>query len=243
MIRTIVLAAIAALAPALRAEEVQGLILPLHSVAVATPVQDVVREIFVEEGDTVTEGQRLARLRDTQEMLEIQRIERLIAMREFAAKGMSELLKEKMVSREAAMEKQTELDLAKAEREIVKERLEEKTIKSPLDGIVVKKHKEPGEAVERVATLFDIVNIDQVYAQFYLDPKWMARTAVGQRIPVRIPVLGDAPEFDGVVSFVDPRIDAASGLFRVKVLIDNPRHEIKAGMRASADFEKAVAAR
>jgi multidrug efflux pump subunit AcrA (membrane-fusion protein) len=38
------------------------------------------------------------------------------------------------------------------------------------------------------------------------------------------------------VSFIDPRIDAASGLFRVKLLLDNPNHDIKAGMRAQGDF-------
>jgi multidrug efflux pump subunit AcrA (membrane-fusion protein) len=42
----------------------------------------------------------------------------------------------------------------------------------------------------------------------------------------------------GKVSFIDPRIDAASVLFRVKVLLDNKDHKIKAGMRGVADFAK-----
>ena len=43
---------------------------------------------------------------------------------------------------------------------------------------------------------------------------------------------------EAAVSFIDPRIDAASGLFRVKLLLDNPNHDIKAGMRGEADFTK-----
>ena len=54
---------------------------------------------------------------------------------------------------------------------------------------------------------------------------------------LHFPALPDNSEnFTAVVSFVDPRIDAASGLFRVKLLLDNPDHEIKAGMRGFAEF-------
>jgi len=67
----------------------------------------------------------------------------------------------------------------------------------------------------------------------------MDKTATGAKVPERFPTLPVAvQDYVAEVSFVDPRIDAASGLFQVKLQLDNPGHEIKAGMRGQADFSK-----
>lgn len=227
----------------LRAEDVQGLVIPFKLVSVASPVlQEVVDSVLVEEGDTVTEGQVIVQLRAERETLQVEQDEKLVEQKEFSAKGAAALAKEKMMSREAVLEKETELELARIKLRASQVALKEKTIRSPLSGIVVKKYKEAGESVDRVEKLVDLVSIDQVYVQFYLDPKLMTAVKVDQIIPVRFPVLG-GQSFDARVSFVDPRIDAGSGLFRVKLLIDNPGYVIKPGMRGHADFSRLTAAR
>lgn len=236
-LRAIVLIATAA-APLAHAQETQGLVLPLKQVSVASPVlQEVVEAVLVEEGDVVQEGQVIVQLRAEKEALEVEQAKKLIEARVFTAKGAETLFKEKMGSKEQALEKGVELDLAKIQLAAAELRLREKTVRAPLNGTVVKKHKEAGESVERVEKLIDIVNIDQVFVQFYLDPKFMATVQADAPIDVRFPVSGNAL-VSGKVSFIDPRIDAGSGLFRVKVLIDNPGHKIKAGMRGIADFAK-----
>ena len=222
--------------PTLRAEDTQGLVLPFKSVSVASPVlQEVVEAVLVEEGDTVTEGQVLVKLRAEKEKLEVEEAEKRIELFEFSAKGFQALLADKMGSKDQALKAQTELALARIGREAAQVRLSEKTVRSPLSGIVVKKHKENGESVDRVEKLVDIVNIDQVYVQFYLDPKLWTALKIDQPVKVKIPVIG-AGEFSGKISFIDPRIDAGSNLFRVKVLLENKDHQIKAGMRGVADF-------
>jgi membrane fusion protein, multidrug efflux system len=221
-----------------RAEDIQGLVIPLKLVSVSSPVlQEVIAHVLVEEGDEVKENQILVELRREREELEVRQAEQVVVQRKFTAEGAQKLFNEKIGSKETAMEKQTELELAKIQLAAAEVRLKEKTIRSPLNGTVVKKYKEAGEAVDRVEKLLDVVNIDQVYVQFYLDPKLMQTIKQDASVQVRFPVLG-AEAFVGKVSFIDPRLDAGSGLFRVKVLIDNADHRIKAGMRGTADFAK-----
>ena len=224
----------------LRAADVQGLVLPFKQVSVSAPVlQDIIKEIPVEEGDTVKPGEVLAQLMNDRENLEVKRCVNLIQRAEFQSKGMQKLADEKMASKDAALEKQTDLEAAKIEYELAQTALDEKTIRSPLAGIVVKRYKEPGESVDRTEKLFDIVNIDRVYVQFYLEPKLIGKIAVKDKIAVHFPTLGSGNQsYEAEVSFVDPRIDAGSGLFRVKLLLDNPNHDIKAGMRGEADFSQ-----
>ena len=227
---------------AAQADEVQGLVLPFKQVSVSSPVlQDNIKDIEVEEGDQVKQGDVLAHLLNDREQLDVKRCENLIKRAEFEYKGMKTLADEKLATQDAEVEKETDLEAAKLECQLAQHALDEKTIKSPLSGIVVKRYKEPGESVDRTEKLFDIVNIDQVYIQFYLDPSLIEKLVVGDKIPVRFPAAKDgAREYQAAVSFIDPRIDAASGLFRVKLLLDNPNHDIKAGMRGEADFGKAA---
>jgi len=226
----------------IRAEDVQGLVLPFKEVAVSSPVmQDNIKDIEVEEGDKVKQGDVLAHLLNDREQLEVKRCENLIKRAEFEYKGMKTLADEKLATQDSEVEKETDLEAAKLEYQLAVTALDEKTIKSPLSGIVVKRYKEPGESVDRTERLFDIVNIDQVYVQFYLEPELIEKLAVGDKVPVHFPAyINGAQEYEASVAFIDPRIDAASGLFRVKLLLDNPNHDIKAGMRGQADFTKAA---
>jgi membrane fusion protein, multidrug efflux system len=226
-----------------RAEDVQGLVLPIKQVSVSSPVlQEVIESVLVKEGDTVTEGQIILELRREKEELEVQQAQQVVEQRRFTAEGAQKLFNEKIGSKEAALERQTELKLAQIQLRQAEVRLKEKTIRAPLAGIVVKKYKEAGEAVDRVEKLLDIVNIDQVYVHFYLDPKLMAAMKADTEIGVRFPVIG-TERFTGTVDFIAPIIDPGSGLFRLKLLIDNKDHKIKAGMRGTADFTQLSAKR
>lgn len=222
----------------LAAEDVQGLVAPFKAVLVASPVlQEVIDVVKVEEGDNVKEGQVLAELRHNTEALAVQEAERIVEQAQFVATGFENLYKQKMGSKEQYLKSQTELELAKIRLEATKVRLNEKTVKSPLDGIVTKKFKESGESVDRAEKMFEIVNIDQLYAQFYLDPKFINVLQKDDTVTVRFPEMKET-SITGKISFIAPQIDASSGLFRVKVLFDNPNHKVKAGMKALADFTK-----
>jgi multidrug efflux pump subunit AcrA (membrane-fusion protein) len=59
------------------------------------------------------------------------------------------------------------------------------------------------------------------------------KLAIGQTVPVSFPEY-QGPERAGTIDFIDPRIDGASGLVRVKVLIDNADRKLIAGMRGNA---------
>ena len=237
-LRSLIFASFIVLAAA-RAEEKQALVIPFKIVSVSSPVlQEVINSVLVEEGDEVKEGQPLVQLHADREALEVERTQKLVELSTFKSQGAEALFKEKMGSKEKWLEENAQLELAKILHRIAELALREKTVTAPLSGVVVKKYKEAGESVDRVEKLLDIVNFDQVYAQFYLDPALLDSMKVGQEVRVKVPVVNHT-EFTGKVSFIDPRIDAGSGFFRMKVLIDNKAHAIKAGMRATADFGKA----
>ncbi len=238
----LLLVALVSLSPLLPVQaeevEVQGVVQAVKQVSVSSPVlQEVIKEVLVEEGDTVKEGQPIVQLENAKEELAVQEAERLVENAEFVAKGTESLYKDKMGSREQMLKAKTELALAKIRLAAAHVALKEKTVRAPLDGIVVKKHKEAGESVDRAEKLIDIVNIDQVYVQFYVTPKFLPVLQLGNEVTVRFAEPINA-KFPSKIDFIAPNIDASSGLLRVKVLIDNPDHTIKAGLKGIASFGK-----
>lgn len=80
-----------------------------------------------------------------------------------------------------------------------------------------------------VENIMKVVHIDSLYMAAYPDAKYVTQVRLGQKAEVRLPLLGNR-RLSGEVVYIDPVVEPASGGFRIKVLIPNPKHEVKAGL-------------
>lgn len=215
-----------------------GLVLPFKEVVVSSPVQSKIDHIFVKEGDHITLGQPLAQLESRVEELDMQRAHAAVEKKEFDFKSSKNLFNDKIVSEDEALKNKLELEQARLAYEIAAELFHERLLKAPVAGIVVEKMHEEGEAVTASQPVFRLVDISQVYVQFYIRAEDLPLIHEGDTMEVRCPVLDPHKVHRGKVDFIDPRIDAASGLMRVKVLLPNPTGEIKAGVRAEVSLTR-----
>jgi membrane fusion protein, multidrug efflux system len=211
---------------------VEGLVIPFSRVSVSSPVQGLVAEIFVQEGDRVEQGTILARLQDEEERLELQRLLLILEKREFDAAATGRLLTDKLISAEEAMEKRIELEVGKLQVASAQLALARKQIASPLEGVVVSRNREPGEWVNPGEVLFEVVLMDPVLVEILVDGREGIRLRRGAEVGVVVNDLQDAYRATAIIDFVDPRIDASSGLMKVRILMENPEQRILPGMRA-----------
>jgi RND family efflux transporter MFP subunit len=209
-----------------------GLVLPFKEVVVSSPVQSTIDAVLVKEGDRVEAGQLMAQLFSKIEQLDMLRAKAAVEKKEFDFKGSKNLYSEKIISEDEALKNKIELEQAKLDLEITTEAFHLRSVRAPTPGIVVEKLREAGEAVTPSQPMFRIVNIQQVYVQFYVRAEDLPLIRVGDEMRVRCPVLDAKRVHTGKIDFIDPRVDAGSGLLRVKVLLKNDDGEIKAGVRA-----------
>jgi membrane fusion protein (multidrug efflux system) len=214
------------------AAEAEGVLLPYKEVTVSAAVQGILATVNVKEGDAVTADALLASLIDRVEAAEVKRFAKVLEQKEFAAQGASNLYRDKVVSEGEAIEKRIDRDIAKLQHEIAQEQLERRKIRSPISGLVVEKKKEAGEAVDVNEPVFRLVDISRVYLQVFIEATAALKLTHGQPVTVRFPEYNDT-KWAATVDFINPSIDGASGLVRVKVLIDNPDRKLIAGMRGS----------
>lgn len=210
----------------------EGVLLPFKEVTVSAAVQGILAEVNVKEGDAVTIDMLLASLIDRVEAAEVKRFAKVLEQKEFAAQGTQNLYRDKVVSEGEAIEKRIERDIAQLQHHIAQEQLERRKIRSPINGLVVEKKKEAGEAVDVNEKVFHLVDISRVYLQVFIDATEALKLKHGQSVACRFPEYAEGQR-PGVIDFIDPRIDGASGLVRVKVLIDNTDRKLIAGMRGS----------
>lgn len=220
------------------AVEVDVLIVPYRQVSVSFPVGGIVEEIAVREGDLVQRGALLATLEHLEEALDTERFEKALEKRRSDHDASDQLFREKMISEEEALEKRVEMEIAEIQVKRAAAAVERRKLRSPLAGLVVGKHREPGEWVDPGTVVLEIVDIDQVYAQLMLRAEHSRGIRMGQDIPLVFPDVSGSNQFTGKVDFIDPRIDAASGLLRVRVLIDNPGHRLPPGMSGLAQLPR-----
>ena len=133
-----------------------------------------------------------------------------------------------------------------AELELSRSRalLEQRTIRSPIDGIVVQRSLGPGEYVRQDANIVTVASIDPLSVEAYLPVRYYGMIKVGDTAVVHPddPVGGD---HNAKVSIVDQVFDAASGTFGVRLNLPNPKYALPGGLRCRVAFsvpEKAASA-
>jgi membrane fusion protein (multidrug efflux system) len=131
-----------------------------------------------------------------------------------------------------------EHDIAKLEYEQARSRLERRSIRSPVDGVVVDVTMFPGEYVHEQATVMTIAEIDPLYVEVFI-PVSEYRT-VQPGMPANVsPELPIGGNFDAKVAVVDNVFDAASRTFRVRLVLPNTDYALPAGLRCTVRFLQA----
>lgn len=222
------------------AADYSGLVIPVREVTIASPVEGRVEVLNVREGDLVKKGDLLVGLYAGMEVIEAKRSAATVEKREFEYKGAKNLFDEKVISEDEALESRIELDLAKLTLEMAEERVSLRQLTSPIAGVVVERNFDVGEMVRPAEPVLEVVDLTEVYVQFFVRADALSEIKVGQQASVTFPSLGLGKAFTGPVDFIDPRVDAASGLSRVRVRLQNPEGEIKAGVRARLTLAEKV---
>jgi RND family efflux transporter MFP subunit len=213
------------------AGEIEGTAMAWERITISSPVEEIVAEVMVDEGDAVAKGDVLAQLASRKQQLEVERLEQLIGKARFSYEATVELQKQRIESKETLLEKKAELDELVIQREIAQAMVEERRILAPIAGTVVHRLKDPGESIGRVEPLFEIIDVSRLKLMFFLSSEHLSQLKPGMTCAVSFPDLPERTGLQAKLIFIDPQVDARSGLFRLRFEFDNGTAGIKPGVR------------
>jgi len=223
-----------AAAPAAAADTYECLIEPHVDVSVSSVVPGVIEAIEVARGSAVERGQVLVRLRAG---VERAAVELARARAEFGARKVErnvDLVADELISANEQDEIETEALLARLELREAEERLRQRTIHSPVDGVVADVRGAPGEYVSD-GEILRVAQIDPLNVEVVVPVAAHGRIEEGLAATVT-----PEPPFDreltGRVVIVDHVVDAASGTFGVRIDLPNPDHGLPAGLQCEVEL-------
>jgi len=248
-----------------RADPLSCLIQPYQEADIGTQVVGVIDHVLVERGDFVKKGQPIVQLNADVERAALQaaklRAEATADLRaaasnhEFAQKKKvrtDDLYQKNFVSQQATDQATTEaqvaemklrqvreqLRLAQQELQLAQAQLAQRTIRSPLNGVVVEKYLSEGERVEEKAVV-KVATIDPLKVEVIVPASYFSKIKQGMGANVK-PEMADASAQSAKVVVVDKVIDAASNSFRVRLELPNPNNQLPPGLRCKVDFDLGV---
>jgi len=125
--------------------------------------------------------------------------------------------------------------LAKLELTKAKAVLNQRTIKSPISGVVVDRYVSPGEYVNS-QPLLRIAQIDPLRVEVIIPAQMFGKINPDMTATI-IPELPIYKEQTATVTLVDKVIDAASSTFGVRLEIPNSDYHLPSGLRCLVRFE------
>lgn len=208
--------------------EISGMLKPFREVRLASRSQGVIQKIL-EEGTEVKQGEAVVVLEDAMEKLQVQQQLQVVAMREFESKASEKLGNQAAISRQEAMEKNINFEIAKIQLSQAQENLDRRKVAAPFSGVITERLREVGEAVDEFVPVLTMVDLEKLYFEAYLPADQIRQVHEGQRVEIRIPT---HPEkvFNGVVRLKSPVVNAASTEFKIKVEIDNSQRVLSSGV-------------
>lgn len=232
---------------------------------IRSPIEGLIDRVYVDRGQVVRKGQVIAEIDTSVERaaaaIAKQRSEMEGAVRsgesrvEFSAnkaRRAQELMKDNYVSAEARDQAVTEHKIAQADlldahdnRRVAAleykrqmELIRLKTIRSPVDGVVIERILNVGELAEAGVgrkPMFRLAELGTLYVEVLLPVEAYGQVKPGMQIEVR-PEIPAGSVHRAAVTVVDKLLDAASGTFGVRLELPNPQTKLAAGIRCTASF-------
>ena len=214
---------------------------PFQSANVAPQVGGLILRFHFDEGDFVEKGQVVCELDETRYKIAVDRAqERVNELRvaverfEEEAQIKQELLDLDVTTRLEAAKANAEFEMAQfrlsgAQKELDMARfdLDACKVKAPFSGYISARQKQPDESVDKLQTIFSIVDSSQVYAVAHVPTSMLSSFPKGAEAEF---LYGTNNKAKGKVDRIAKVIDPKSKTKRVYLLIDNSAGNLEVGM-------------
>jgi len=195
------------------------------------------KQIIVNEGDYVREGQILAQLEDDEEKLSLLKAENALK------NAKSELEKAKVSSSKNVIEeKEGQVKEREFELQLRRKDLEDTLLKAPFSGVVSKIYVEEKEVVssQNISASKDILRLidtSKLFVDVSVDEVDISQVRIGQRARITVDAYPDEV-FPGKVVDIAPETTTSSGLVvvEVKIELEKADPKLKPGFTAGADI-------
>lgn len=238
------------------------LVEPRTLINIGSLMQGIVDKVLVQRGTSVSKGQTLVQMEASMDAISVEQAkaratmhseinsrEADLALAKSDFKRFSQLHADSLVSDQQRDEAQARQQIAEStliqaieNRMLVlldlkraQQQLNLRTIRSPVDGVVVKQLVFAGEYISD-NPLLTIAELDPLRIEAVLPGRMFGSITKDSVVSVYLET-GNGEAVPAQIDIIDPLFDARSGTFGVRLILPNPEFEIPAGQKCRVRFD------
>lgn len=198
-----------------------------ESVTLVSELSRRLVKIQVKEGSDVAAGELLFKLDDSDLVAELGEIDARMKLAETINKRVENLLPTKAVSLQDLDNSGAALHILQAQRNIKTAQIAKTEIRAPFAGRVGVRQVSEGAFASPATPLITLQDISQIKVDFPLPERYAAEVKSGQKFSFT--VAGNGQLFDGVVTVLEPAIEAATRSLVVRGVCSAPQGLLPGG--------------
>lgn len=211
-----------------------GTLLANEEVELRPELSGRVTGVFFQEGGSVTKGQLLLKINDSELRAQLKRKEAEEKIAQDDGWRKKRLYDIKGISEEEYDRSVNALKMIQAEKEIIQSQLAKTEIVAPFDGVIGLRYVGDGTYVTGNMLAATMQDIDPMKVEFSVPEKYAGQIRKGAEIAVRA---GDSPEeYRGKLYAVESKIDLSTRTIKARATIPNPRARLIPGSFAKVEI-------
>ena len=207
-----------------------GTLMADEGVDVTSEVSGKITAIRFAEGTRVQKGQLLVKINDAELQAERTRLTHELSLASDQAERQKRLLAEGGVSQEVYDATVNEVEVLKADLQLVEARIDKTTVRAPFSGVVGLRAVSEGAYVTPQTQVTTLKRVDPIKVDFSVAEKYASRMQSGQLISFTVRGMDQA--IDGTVYATEAQIDPDTRTLQVRARTDNPDRRLRPGMFA-----------
>lgn len=211
-----------------------GQLVAEHSVTVRSEVAGIIAAIEFTEGQPVTKGQVLFRLRDDEQIARLHEAETAVRLAGANHRRTSDLSRDGIVAPSQLDDVTAALDSARARLEVARVAVERTRILAPFDGFAGNRLVSLGARIEPEYELVQVESIAVLELAFQLPELALPVARVGVPVDLKVAPYPDRV-FSGAISFVAPSLNPLNRRLLVKARVPNPDLVLRPGLFATVE--------
>lgn len=215
--------------PITRLYNTNGLLTAVKLVQLYPEIDGRVEQTFIQQGMPVKQGQLLIQLSDRLMRAQLQEAEAKMNFAQSEYRRSKELYDQKFAAKSVLDDKQSRLEVARAEVAIAKARVDQTRIEAPFDGVIGLTKVSEGAMVNRNQELGTILMLDPLYVDFSVPESFLKDITLGGTVYVEVD--GGLP-MEASIHAIDTKAQAGTHSVQVLALLDNKDHTMRPGQFA-----------
>lgn len=206
-----------------------GSLTAIQDVLVTNEVPGQIATLKFESGQVVAKGDPLLTLDATVDLAVLRGLIAEQRLAEIQYERASKLVRDKTMSQSQYDEAAARRDRVVADVVAQQARITKKTIRAPFSGTLGIRRIDLGDYLEAGSDIVPLQTLDPIFLDSAAPEKFLPILAIGQELRIKVQAYPDT-RFVGYITAIEPGVDPATRMVRVRAQLANPEQQLRPGM-------------